>query len=329
MGFTFCTCRYVGPQMTLFYYDPLFQEHNTGQHPENAGRLVPVLKNLSFVGLDATCKRPAWQAATVAQLAYVHSPAYIDRVEQFAAQGGGQIEVDTVVSPKSFAVASLAAGAACDAARRVVAGEDVTAFCLLRPPGHHALVDQPMGFCLFNSVAVAARLAQRELELDRLLIVDFDVHHGNGTQDVFWEDGNVGFLSMHRYPFYPGSGAADEIGAGPGLGATRNLPIAFGTPPAEQLRRFRSELESFADHMRPQLVLLSAGFDSHRLDPIGSLGLESEDFRELTKAVLDVARTHASGRVISVLEGGYNPQALAECVEVHLEQLLAGTDGDA
>ena len=154
------------------------------------------------------------------------------------------------------------------------------------------------------------------------LIVDWDVHHGNGTQDTFYADGRVGFFSIHRWPFYPGTGAADETGTGAGLGATRNLPIEFGTPRDVYRERFRRELEEFAARIRPQLVLVSAGFDAHREDPIGSLGLEVEDFAELTKYVLDVAEVHAGGRVVSLLEGGYNPQRLAECVAEHLRLLL-------
>jgi len=310
--------------MTLLYYHPIFLEHNTGDHPENAGRLGPVLEKLKTSGLDARCIKPKWQPASVERLGYVHTPEYIVSIEQYAAHGGGRIEADTVLSAKSYNAAAMGAGAVGDAVERVVKGEDKTAFCLVRPPGHHALPDHAMGFCLFNSVAIGARLAQRELKIERVLVVDFDVHHGNGTQDIFWEDGSVGFLSMHRYPFYPGSGAATETGAGTGLGATCNLPITMGTSRVDQLKRFRHELEKFAERMRPQLVLLSAGFDSHRTDPVGSLGLESEDFRELTQAVMDVAEVHAAGRLISVLEGGYNPAALAECVEVHLQLLLTG-----
>jgi acetoin utilization deacetylase AcuC-like enzyme len=152
--------------------------------------------------------------------------------------------------------------------------------------------------------------------------VDWDVHHGNGTQDTFYADGRVGFFSSHRWPFYPGTGAADETGIGAGLGATRNLPVAFGTPRETYLESFRRELKDFAEYIRPQLVLISAGFDSHRADPIGSLGLEVEDFAELTKIVREVAAVHATGRVVSVLEGGYNPPVLAECVETHLRGLM-------
>ena len=179
-----------------------------------------------------------------------------------------------------------------------------------------------MGFCLLNNVAIGAKLAFDQLELDRVLIVDWDVHHGNGTQDIFYEDPRVGFFSMHRWPFWPGTGAADETGRGDGLGATLNLPIALGTPRQAILDRFAGELDAFDDRMKPQLVLVSAGFDAHVADPIGSLGLETEDFGDLTQTVRAVAEDHAAGRVVSVLEGGYNPLALAECVCVHLEGLL-------
>ena len=156
---------------------------------------------------------------------------YVDSIEQFAEHGGGgYIEEDTVVSEKSYEVARMAVGAVCDAVERVVVGEDKTAFCLVRPPGHHAMPDHAMGFCLFNNIAVGARVATQELGVERVLIVDFDVHHGNGTQAMFWEDADVGYFSMHRSPFYPGTGAADEIGAGAGVGTTLNLPVAFGTP---------------------------------------------------------------------------------------------------
>jgi acetoin utilization deacetylase AcuC-like enzyme len=219
-------------------------------------------------------------------------------------------------------VAALAAGAAVDAVRRVVRGEDRTALCLVRPPGHHALADQAMGFCLFNNIAVTARSALVNEGVNRVLVVDFDVHHGNGTQAAFWEDPQVGFLSMHRWPFWPGSGAADETGSRAGLGSTVNLPVAYGTSRKDIVARFTTRLQEFADQMRPELILISAGFDAHRQDPIGDLGLETEDFTAMTEAILAVAAVHSSGRVVSVLEGGYNPPVLAECVGEHLLQLI-------
>jgi acetoin utilization deacetylase AcuC-like enzyme len=178
-----------------------------------------------------------------------------------------------------------------------------------------------MGFCLFNNVALAAETARRQFGLERLLIVDWDVHHGNGTQDIFYADDGVFFLSIHRYPFYPGTGSADETGTGRGLGYTLNIPVRFGTPRQEYHRLFLQGLERAASISRPELVLISAGFDAHREDPIGSLGLEVEDFAELTRWVQEVAEVHAQGRVVSCLEGGYHLDRLAECVEVHLRQL--------
>ena len=308
--------------MTLLYYDRRFLDHETGSHPERPLRLIKVIDQLEQAGLMARCTRPSWPPVSMERLARVHDLAYAEAVADFARQGGGQIEADTLVSPASYEVALLAAGAVCDAVERVVDGEDRHALCLVRPPGHHALQSTAMGFCLFNNIAIAARLAVNELGLDRVLVVDWDVHHGNGTQDTFWRDEQVGFFSIHRWPFYPGTGRASETGAGPGLGATMNLPVKFGTSRRDYLDTFRSALEAFASHIKPQLVLISAGFDSHRTDPIGSLGLESEDFEALTTIVSGVANTFAGGKVVSVLEGGYNPQALAESVEVHLTTLF-------
>jgi acetoin utilization deacetylase AcuC-like enzyme len=309
--------------MTLLYSDPRFLDHDTGRgHPERAERLRPITALLDSSGLATRCVRPQWQPAALERIERVHGGGYVNAVADLAARGGGRPDPDTVVSSASFDVARFAAGAAGDAVDRVLAGEDRTALCLVRPPGHHALPDRAMGFCLFNNIAVAARVAIDEHELDRVLVVDWDVHHGNGTQDAFYTDGRVGFLSIHRWPFYPGTGAADETGSGAGLGATSNLPIAFGTPRDNYRDKFRQELESFANRIKPQLVLVSAGFDSHREDPIGSLGLEVEDFGDLTRCVLDVANVHAGGRVVSLLEGGYHPTRLAECVAEHLEVLL-------
>jgi acetoin utilization deacetylase AcuC-like enzyme len=309
--------------MFSVYYDPVFLEHDTGAHPENAGRLRP-LEQLDFLAADKEVTRPLWQPVSLQRLLGVHEAAHIASVKQFAAAGGGAIEADTIVSDRSFDVALMAAGAVADAVTQVVGGNADSALCLVRPPGHHALSDRPMGFCLFNNVALGARVAQRELGLDRLLIVDWDVHHGNGTQAIFWEDPQVGFFSMHRYPFYPGSGAESETGGGAGLGATWNLPIRMGTPRAEILSRFAAELQRFAARLKPQLVLISAGFDAHRLDPIGSLGLDSEDFSTLTGVVCELAAEHCQGKIVSVLEGGYHAEALARCVDVHQRELRRG-----
>ena len=312
--------------MTLLYQDPVFQKHETGNHPEHARRLVAIKKQLAAGDLLAQCQQPACPTVDVNHLAAIHTRKHVATVERYAREGGGRIEVDTVVSRNSYDAATRAAGAVCDAVNCVVAGEASNALCLVRPPGHHALRDAPMGFCLFNNIAVGARLAIDHLGLDRVLVIDWDVHHGNGTQASFWTDPQVAFFSIHRFPFYPGTGDADETGSGDGLGATRNLPVSFGTPVRDYLTHFETELTKFADSFQPQLVLLSAGFDAHTADPVGSLGLASEDFQQLTNIVLDVAGQHCGGKLISVLEGGYNPAMLAESVELHLRELVSRAD---
>jgi acetoin utilization deacetylase AcuC-like enzyme len=308
--------------MTLLYYDSRFLKHDTGRHPEQPDRLRQIMARLGACGLAAACERPTWEAASRARLERIHQPGHIDHIAALAARGGGRIDSDTLVGPASYDVAALAVGAACDAVDRVLAGGAQTALCLVRPPGHHALPERAMGFCLFSNVAIAAAVACDEHGLDRVLIVDWDVHHGNGTQDIFYADGRVGLLSIHRWPFYPGTGDADETGTGDGLGATVNLPVAFGTPRATYRERFAAALDDFAERIKPQLVLVSAGFDAHRADPVGSLGLEVEDYAALTTLVREVAKVHAGGRIVSVLEGGYNPPVLAECVEAHLRGLM-------
>ena len=313
--------------MTFLYSNPLFLEHITGLHPEHPRRLAAIEARLDQTGRATECKLPNWQPATREQLECVHDPHYVEHIRRYAAVGGGRIEADTIVSARSYEVAIRAAGAACDAVHRVLTADDSNALCLIRPPGHHARPHDAMGFCLFNSVAVAAYAALAEHQIERVLIVDWDVHHGNGTQEMFWEDGRVAFLSIHRFPFYPGTGDSDEIGSGRGLGWIQNVPIEFGTPRQSFHDQFERALTDLAAKVRPQLILISAGFDAHREDPIGSLELETEDFAGLTKTVLGVAHEYAGGRTVSLLEGGYNPERLAESVEAHLTELIA--DGKA
>jgi acetoin utilization deacetylase AcuC-like enzyme len=308
--------------MPLLYNEPCFLDHETGPHPECSGRIRGIEARLAETGLAAKCIRPDWQPVSRRRLCRVHSLRYADEIWSIAKAGGGEWDSETIVSPASYDVALLAAGCACDATERLLRGEDKRAFCLVRPPGHHAIFKQAMGFCLFNNVAIAAKMATEELGLDHVLIVDFDVHHGNGTQDAFWEDPRVGFLSIHRSPFYPNTGHADETGTGAGLGATLNLPMEYGTSRHDYLAAFTDALNRFAAKMKPELVLVSAGFDAHRADPIGDLGLETEDFITITNAVLDVADQYAQGRVVSLLEGGYDPLVLTDCVEVHLRQMV-------
>ena len=309
------------PKPPLLMTDGLFLEHRTGEHPESPERLRYLLEFLEQQPVSQRFGRGLFESAPSAQLELVHDPAYVEQVRRFAAGGGGCIEADTIVSPRSFEVACHAVGAALSAVDAVVAGLAPRAICLIRPPGHHALPHAAMGFCLFNNVALAAAYAIQKHGLNRVLIVDWDVHHGNGTQDAFYDSEAVYFLSIHRYPFYPGTGSAHETGTGAGLGTKFNLPVRFGTPRPTYLDMFQTTLEQAAARARPELVLISAGFDAHAADPIGSLGLETEDFEPLTKLVRQIADEYCQGRLVSLLEGGYNVQALAESVTCHMEAL--------
>jgi acetoin utilization deacetylase AcuC-like enzyme len=311
--------------MTLLYTDPLFLQHDTGPHPETADRLRAVTARLEKTDLPSRCRPGSYRPLTAETVTHVHSPRMVRSVEDMAAHGGGRLDPDTVVSPASYTVALAAAGACASAVDAVLRGDDNNALCLVRPPGHHATPKRSMGFCLFNNIALAAHHALTAHALDRILIVDWDVHHGNGTQDIFYDEPRVLFFSIHRYGmgFYPGTGDADETGEGKGLGYTLNAPIRYGTSRKDYRGAYRNALEKAADKIKPQLVLVSAGFDAHARDPIGSLGLEVEDFVWLTQHVLDVAKTHCGGRLVSCLEGGYNLNVLAESVQAHLEELLA------
>jgi acetoin utilization deacetylase AcuC-like enzyme len=308
--------------VTILYRDPMFQRHLTGRHPESPARLAAIDRRLEDRGLIAKCTAGAIREATREELVRLHDAGYVDEVQDYSTQGGGRIEADTVVCPESFDIACHAAGTAIAAVDAVLNGTDTTALILARPPGHHALPDSAMGFCLFNNVALAAEHALRTHDLERVMIVDWDVHHGNGTQDVFYRREDVTFFSAHRSPFYPGTGAVDETGSGRGVGHTFNLPLAFGVTRREYLARFERVLRDAAAVCRPQLVLISAGFDAHRRDPIGSLGLESEDFGALTTMLQSVAKDYCGGRLVSLLEGGYDVDALADSMALHLETLL-------
>ncbi len=310
--------------MVKLFTDRRMLEHiPPARHPERPERLQAILRQLERTGLSKRAPEGVVREATTAELARVHAQRYIDEVAEFETAGGGHIEADTWVNRGSNLAAKLAAGAAIEAVSCVLAGTDQRAMALVRPPGHHALRAGAMGFCLYGNIAVAAADARDRHGLQRVLIVDFDVHHGNGTQEIFYADGRVAFFSIHRSPFYPGTGAAAETGTGKGLGFTRNVPVRYGTRRPDYIAAYRAGLETMADKVRPELVLISAGFDAHAEDPVGDLGLETEDFEALTRLVVDVAATHSQGRIVSLLEGGYNVPILAGCVEAHLRALGA------
>ena len=309
--------------MLLVLRDDQFLAHATpAGHPECPARYRAVERALADAGLaPPAVQYAAPRMASAAALARVHHPGYLERLERFCAAGGGSLDPDTHVVEASWTVACLAAGAALDGVRHVWSGAGRCAFCITRPPGHHARPDAPMGFCIFNNIAVGAAAALAEYGAERVLIVDWDLHHGNGTQEAFYEDPRIFYFSMHRFPFWPGSGGEREEGRGPGLGFTLNLPLEEDTPRAEIRLRFRRALEMIAARFSPRLVLLSAGFDMHRQDPLGGLSLEASDFGEMTHEVAEVfLKTGALG-IVSCLEGGYHLEALAQSAASHVKAL--------
>jgi acetoin utilization deacetylase AcuC-like enzyme len=309
--------------VTIFTDRRMLDHRVPGRHPERPERLQAILRHLERTGYLAGCPAGTVREATPIELARIHPAEYQRRAADLEAAGGGMLDPDTWVLRGSNLAARLAAGACIEAASFVMGGKDRKALCLVRPPGHHARPADGMGFCIYANIALAAAEATAHLDVNRVLIADFDVHHGNGTQEIFYASERVGFLSIHRYPFYPGTGARDETGTGAGLGFTKNIPLPHGTSRTAYHAAFRAGLEQLADRLKPELVLISAGFDAHAEDPVGDLGLEVEDFEILTRELVAVAKTHAQGRVLSVLEGGYNVPILAGSVAAHLAALGA------
>ncbi len=308
---------------TALLLDRGFAGHDPGErHPESPGRVSAILDRLEACGLVEACGKVEGREATDDEILLAHTDGYLRTVLSEVSGGSGQLSTgDTHYGPHSLRVARAAAGGVLNAVEGVLAGACRNAFCAVRPPGHHATPDRGMGFCLFNNVAIAARYARKEHGLERIAIVDWDVHHGNGTQDIFYEDGGVFFFSTHQSPWYPGTGSKDETGAGAGRGATLNVPLPAGAGMREIGGALRGP---FAERMRdfkPELVLVSAGFDSRLGDPLGHFTLTDDDFAELTELLLGLADAHAGGRLVSVLEGGYHLDGLAKAVESHVRTL--------
>lgn len=298
--------------------DPAVREHDPGPlHPERAERWDAAMRGLASYPVATRAAR----VATADELALCHSRAYLELAESEVRAGRHTLSTgDTDVCERSFDVARHAAGVGLDAVDLVLGGQATTALAIVRPPGHHAGAARGMGFCLFNNIAIAARYAQRRHGVERVLIADWDVHHGNGTQDIFYEDGSVFFFSTHQSPWYPGTGARDETGAGGGRAATMNRPFPAGAGREEVLGAL-GELAQAMEGFRPDIVLISAGFDSRRGDPLGQFRLSDQDFADMTDLLLEVADKHAGGRVISLLEGGYNLEGLALGVASHARAL--------
>jgi len=305
--------------------DLAYQKHDTGfGHPEQPARIKAVLKALDQAKLTEEFRKLDPRPCEDDDLLRCHTADYLASAKEDVATGASSLRTgDTTISKASLEVAKLAAGGVLAAIDEVVTGKAPSAFCVSRPPGHHATPDKGMGFCLFNNVAVAARYAQQKHKMGKVLIVDWDVHHGNGTQDVFYEDESVFFFSTHQSPWYPGTGARDETGKGKGLGSILNRPFPSGSGHKEIVESaFGDDLAKAMTKYRPELVLVSAGFDSRLGDPLGQFRLTDDDFNALTKIVVDLAKEHAGGKIVSVLEGGYDLQGLGKAAAAHANQLL-------
>ena len=308
---------------TALLADPLFKDHHTGpSHPERPERYDAVIERLAAAKFYGALEKLTPRKAAEEEITLCHKPEYFRTVQRDVASGAQALSTgDTAISERSFDVALEAAGGVLNAVDAVMSGSARNAFCVVRPPGHHATPSRGMGFCIFNNIAIAARYAQKRHGAGGVLIADWDVHHGNGTQDCFYDDGSVLFMSTHQSPWYPGTGMSWETGEGSGRGATLNCPFPAGAGRDEILGAFRNKLLPAAKAFQPDVVFLSAGFDSRLGDPLGRFTLTDEDFVELTQLMLEIAHAHAGGRLISVLEGGYSLDGLASAAARHVETL--------
>ena len=313
---------------TGFVYHEKFLIHDTGVgHPEKPERLKAVIAHLQQIGLWQKLHHLFIDLAPLEIIYKVHTPGHVklikDRCLLAAKQGYSALDQgDTVVSEDSYEVGLLAVGGVLAAVDAVMSGVLENVFCAVRPPGHHAESTTPMGFCLFNNAAIAARYAQEKFGLKRIAIVDWDVHHGNGTQEIFYSDPSVFYVSLHQSPFYPGTGIQTEIGEGEGRGFNLNCSMRAGSGEKEYLETFHREIIPKLHGYMPELIIISAGFDAHKDDPLANINLTDDSFRIMTEMVSDIAEKYSNGRIISVLEGGYNLNSLSNSVEKHLNVLM-------
>ncbi|MCP4404749.1 MAG: histone deacetylase [bacterium] len=311
---------------TGYVYDPVFLKHTQAGHPENAQRLEVILKELNGSGLLASLRQIPARAATAEEITAVHPVSRIKRVREISRAGGGYLDPDTYTTPATYDAAVTAAGSVTALTLGVIDGTIANGFALVRPPGHHATSRRAMGFCIFNNVAIAAKAAQIQRGLERIAIVDFDVHHGNGTQDIFEDDSAVLYISSHQYPHYPGTGSVEEIGRGAGKGGLLNIPLSSGMGDDAVKALYTEVLTPVLRRFQPRLILVSAGYDCHWNDPLASLGLSLEGITWISHTLVDLAEELCSGRIVFALEGGYSPAVLSLGVANSFRALLAQRD---
>jgi len=303
-------------------YGSVFLKHDTGGHSENKRRVSETYRYLKSRPVFSKLTELAPRQAKPEEILLVHAKAYFDALTSFPKDEVAYLDPDTIFGPGSLEAALGAAGSVTLSVDKIKAGEIDSAFCLLRPPGHHARPARAMGFCIFNNIAIGAAYATRVRGYDRVAIVDFDVHHGNGTQEIFCEDARVLYASVHQWPFYPGSGTPNEKGEGAGKGRTVNVPLLARSGEREYMKALEETiLPAVRDH-KPSIIFISAGFDAHEADPIGGMCLETSSFGRMTRAIGEVASEVCGGHIVSALEGGYNLPALAASVGAHLEALV-------
>jgi acetoin utilization deacetylase AcuC-like enzyme len=305
-------------------YDPIYLKHDTGGHVESAQRLEAIISHLEETGLKKKLTLIKPRPASVEELSLVHTKQHISYIKGVAGKGGGWIDADTVMSPDSYEAALYAAGGTILAAEAVMEGKVKSAFALVRPPGHHATPRRAMGFCLFNNIAIAAKHALARY-VERVLIIDFDVHHGNGTQEIFYDRPEVMYISTHEYPFYPGTGGVEETGRGAAKGTKVNIPLPAGCGDSEYLQVFEQVITPAAKKFKPQLVLVSAGYDAHWADELAMMQLSVSGFAKIAGIIRELADELCEGRLVFALEGGYNLRALAASIKATLDILLGNT----
>lgn len=304
---------------TAFFSHQIFEAHDTGPgHPERAERLRVIKKVISSSSYDALIRREA-PRSTLQQIAMVHDLNYVEKLMDLVPERGwSKIDPDTVMCPETGEATLRAVGAVIEAVDGVISGTFDNAFCAVRPPGHHAEPNHGMGFCFFNNAAIAARHAQQTHGLERVAILDFDVHHGNGTQAAFRGDKNVFFASSHQYPYYPGTGAIDEVG----VGNIVNVPLESGSGSKDFRNGWSKKIFPALEAFQPEFLVISAGFDAHARDPLASINLEAEDFAWITRKLPEISGNKLNGRIISCLEGGYDLVGLGESVDAHVSELM-------